>query len=159
MKNYSVISSLLFIFVLLSGCGDKQAGPVDVKWDRDACDRCQMMLSDRKFSAQVRVFPKNKRSKVFRFDDVGCASLWLAAKQQQTWQADEKTEIWVTDVNSGKWINAKTAWYIKEQITPMNYGLGAVATEQKGAINFIQARQHIDEVEKKLNIHGGNFKH
>jgi len=159
MKNYLIVFSIFFIAVILTGCGDKQTGPADIKWDRDACDRCQMMLSDRNFSAQIRVFPKDKRSKVFRFDDVGCASLWLDSPKQQQWQTDNKTEFWVTDMSTGKWINAKTAWYIKDQLTPMNYGLGAISSKQEAALDFKQAKKHIIEVEKKLNIHGGNFKH
>jgi len=159
ISNIFQCITLLVISIILSSCGDKQTGPVDVKWDRDACDRCQMMLSDRKFSAQIRVFPQGKRSKVFRFDDIGCASLWLQSKQQQQWQADEKTQIWVTDMKTGQWINAKTAWYIKDQISPMNYGLGAIPSQQADALNFEQAQTHIINIEKKLNIHGGNFNH
>ena len=151
---------IVFITILfLSACGDKQTGPADIKWDRDACDRCQMMLSDRNFSAQIRVFPEGERSKVFQFDDIGCASLWLDAAQQQTWKADSKTQIWVTDYTSGEWIDAQKAWYVKEQITPMNYGLGAVMSNQANTLDFEQAKVHIQEVEKKLNIHGGNFTH
>ncbi len=149
---------ILLTFVL-SSCSEKQTGPADVKWDRDACDRCQMMLSDRNFSAQIRVFPEGKRSKVFQFDDVGCATLWLGAPAQEKWQANIKTQIWVTNYKTGKWIDAKTAWYVKDQITPMNYGLGAVVAKQVDALDFEQAKVHIDEVEKKLNIHGGNLSH
>jgi copper chaperone NosL len=159
MKNFFITFIFIFMLFILSGCGDKQTGPINIKWDRDACDRCQMMLSDRNFSAQIRVFPKDKRSRIFRFDDVGCASLWLASPQQQQWQGDKKTEFWVTDVKTGEWINAKIAWYIKDQHTPMNYGLGAVSSKQENALDFEQAKIHIINVENKLNIHGGNFKH
>ncbi len=156
---------LLTIFVVaLFSCGEQKTGPVDVKWDRDVCNRCQMMLSDRKFSAQIRVFPEGKRSKVFRFDDVGCASLWLNAKDQQTWEADNNTEFWVTDMNTGEWINARTAWYIEDLTTPMNYGLGAISpspnsVKKENTLDYEKARKHILDVEQKLNIHGGNFTH
>ncbi len=150
---------ILFIVLslfLLSACGDKQTGVVEVKWDRDACKRCQMMLSDRDFSAQIRIFPQGKRSKVYKFDDLGCAVLWLAA---QDFKDDPKNKIWVNDYKTKKWIDAKTAWYVTGLTTPMNYGLGAQVDKTVGALNFTQAVQHINEVEKKLNIHGGNFEH
>jgi nitrous oxide reductase accessory protein NosL len=147
-----------FVFVLiLSACGDSnKTGPVDTKWDRDACERCQMMLSDRNFSAQVRVFPKNKRSKVYKFDDLGCAVLWL---DQKEWKDDPQTEIWVNDYKTRKWIDARKAWYIKDEISPMGYGLGAQSDKTAGALDFTQAKVHIKDVEEKLNIHGGNLEH
>lgn len=149
-----VISSILFF---LAGCGNNnQTGPVEVKWDRNACHRCQMMLSDRNFSAQVRVFPKAKRSKVYKFDDMGCAVLWL---EQQAYKDDPKTEIWVNDYKTKQWLDAKKAWFVKGEISPMGYGLGAEKEKTEGALNFNQAVKHIEDVEKKLNIHGGNLEH
>ncbi len=153
LLSFFVISIILF----LSSCGnDKQTGAAEVKWDRDACERCQMMLSDRDFSAQVRVFPEGKRSKVFKFDDLGCAVLWLST---QSYKDDLKTEVWVNNYKTNEWINAKQAWFVKGQTTPMNYGLGAQPEKTEGALNYEQAIQHINEVEKKLNIHGGNLAH
>ena len=74
-------ASLLLITAtaLLVGCsGDPGTGPVEVKWDRDVCVRCNMVLSDREHSAQVRYTPTDGgRSQVRKFDDLGCAVLWL----------------------------------------------------------------------------------
>lgn len=162
---------IFFLFTLLAACGnDKQTGPVDVKWDRDSCQRCQMMLSERNFSAQIRVFPPGKRSKVFKFDDIGCAVLWLSKEglskeglnkegPAQSYNNDPKTEIWVNDYKTKKWINAKQAWFVKGVITPMGYGLGAQSEKVEGAMNYDEAVKHIYLVEKKLNIHGGNLEH
>lgn len=158
LLNRKTVTVLLFILVLfISACsGDKQTGAVDVKWDRDSCERCQMMLSERNFSAQVRVFPEGKRSRVYKFDDMGCAVLWLDA---QSYKSDPKTEIWVNNYKTNDWINAKQAWFTKGLSTPMNYGLGAQPDKVEGALNYGQAIEHINEVEKKFNIHGGNLEH
>jgi nitrous oxide reductase accessory protein NosL len=142
--------------LLLSGCGEDQTGAANVKWDRDVCERCQMMLSDRDFSAQIRTFPEGKRSRVYKFDDLGCAVLWLDTKE---FKNDPKIQIWVNDYKSKNWIDAKKAWYVKDLTTPMNYGLGAQVDKIDGALNYEQAVIHIYEVEEKLNIHGGNFEH
>ena len=150
---------LLFLTSLtlsLSGCGEEQTGAAEVKWDRDVCERCQMMLSDRNFSAQIRIFPEGKRSRVYKFDDLGCAVLWLATKE---FKNDPKTQIWVNSYKTNEWINAQQAWYIKEQTTPMNYGLGAQPEKSDGALNYEQAVIHINKVEEKFNIHGGNLEH
>ncbi len=153
---------LISIFaIILSACGnEKQTGAVDTKWDRDVCERCMMMLSDRNFSAQVRVFPAGKRSKVYKFDDLGCAVLWLnKVEKQAVYRDNPKTEIWVNDYKSKEWIDAKKAWYIKDEISPMGYGLGAQLDKADGALNYEQAVEHIYVVEEKLNIHGGNLDH
>ena len=145
-------SWLLGALVLLAACsGDPGTGPKQTKWDRDACERCRMVLSDRHFSAQVRVFPEGKRSKVFFFDDIGCASLWL---DEQPWKDDPKTEIWVTDYRSGQWIDARTATYVKEQITPMEYGLGAQREPAPGGLDFEQAKRHVVHVEERFTARG-----
>jgi hypothetical protein len=115
-----------------------------------------MMLSDRDFSAQIRTFPEGKRSRVYKFDDFGCAVLWLDTKE---FKNDPKIQIWVNDYKSKNWIDAKKAWYVKDLTTPMNYGLGAQLENTDGALNYEQAVIHIYEVEEKLNIHGGNFEH
>jgi len=146
----------LSIIALLSGCGDEQTGAAEVKWDRDACERCQMMLSDRDFSAQVRTFPEGKRSRVYKFDDLGCAVLWLDTKE---FKNDPKTQIWVNDYKTKIWIDAQKAWYVKDLTTPMNYGLGAQVDKVEGALDYKQAVKHIYVVEEKFNIHGGNLEH
>ncbi|WP_198264462.1 nitrous oxide reductase accessory protein NosL [sulfur-oxidizing endosymbiont of Gigantopelta aegis] len=162
MWNSLLLVILLSMAIFLTACSEsKQTGVVEVKWDRDACDRCQMMLSERNFAAQIRVFPEGKRSKVYKFDDMGCAVLWLQSDdaQAQKYLADPKTEIWVNDYQTKDWLNAKSAWFIKVPASPMNYGLGALANKRDDAMNYNKAVLHIKEVEQKLNIHGGNLSH
>ncbi|MBL3591147.1 MAG: hypothetical protein JMN24_15340 [gamma proteobacterium endosymbiont of Lamellibrachia anaximandri] len=149
-RSYSLLVGLAIL--LLTACsGDPGTGPKEVKWDRVACERCRMVLSDRHYSAQIRYFPEGKRSKVVGFDDIGCATLWL---DTQAWKDDPKTEIWVTDFRTGDWIDARTATYVKEKITPMEYGLGAQSDPAPEGLNFAQAKLHVIEVEKRFSIHG-----
>ena len=94
------------ILILLAACsGDPKSGPVEVKWDRDVCQRCNMVLSDRFHAAQIRHTPPNEASQVRLFDDLGCALLWL---DQQPGNAGAKVEIWVTDHRNGEWIEARS---------------------------------------------------
>ena len=144
------ITGCLLAFVACSG--DSGSGPKPVKWDRDACERCRMVLSDRFHSAQIRYFPPGKkRSVVAMFDDIGCATLWLAT---QPWESDPKTEIWVTDHRTGEWIDARQATYVKGNLTPMEFGLGAQSEPAPGGLDFTQAKQHIIQVEERFNVHG-----
>jgi len=150
LKRFPPLFALL---LALTACGgDPGTGPVDVKWDRDACERCRMVLSDHRHSAEIRYFPEGKtRSAVAKFDDIGCASLWL---DQQTFKDDPRIEIWVTDHRTGMWIDARSATYVQGNITPMEYGLGAQTDPVEGGMNFDQARAHFAQVEERFNIHG-----
>ena len=141
-----------FSIMLLAAC-DKapQTGPVDVRFDRDTCTHCRMVLSDPRFAAEVRYFPAGKRSKVAKFDDVGCAVIWL---EKQPFADDPKTEIWVADHRSQQWIDARTATYVPMKTTPMEYGLGAQSDPAPNGVDFAQAKVKINEVEKRFNAHG-----
>jgi len=143
--------------LLLAACGgDPGTGPVEVKWDRVTCERCRMVLSDRHHSAQVREKRSDGRSRVAFFDDIGCAVIWL---EDQPWRDDPGTEVWVNDWRTGDWIDARAAHYLTGQETPMQYGLGAQSESIAGALDFDQARAHIQRIEQRFNIHGGNLDH
>ncbi len=138
--------------MVLSACSNEpESGPDEVRWDRDACKRCRMVLSDKHYAAQIRYFPEGKRSKVVKFDDIGCATIWLEDKQ---WKNHPKTEIWVADHHSGDWIDAVTAIYVHTKTSPMEYALGAQTDADEQGLTFEQAKLHIEEVEKKFNVHG-----
>lgn len=153
MHKVSLICLLSVILGLLTACGKEQTtGAVEVRWDREICARCAMAVSDRKFSAQVRGGRTDKPSKVYKFDDLGCAVIWL---DKQNWRDDERTEVWVTDHEDGQWIDARSAWYVKLQGTPMDYGLGAQLSKTGDALSYAEASKHIYTVEEKFHIHGG----
>ena len=150
-RSYYFLFFATVALVLPACSGELETGPVDVKWDQDNCERCRMMLSDRNFSAQIRYFPEGKRSKAVKFDDIGCAVLWL---KDQPWKDDPKTQVWVTDHREGVWIDARKATYIRKNNSPMGYDLGAQAEADSDGLNFDQAIGHIELVENKFNTHG-----
>jgi len=153
--RYWPILALVSVALLsLGGCGDPGTGPVDVKWDRVICERCRMVLSDRNHSAQVRVQVPDGRSRVYFFDDIGCAVIWL---EDKAWRDGPATEIWVTDWRSGEWIDARTATWITGRVTPMEYGLGAQSEPAADGLDYAQAKEHIFEVERRFNVHGGQL--
>ena len=130
--------SLLLIFLLLTACSnDKATGPEEVKWDREACERCQMLISDRFHVTEIR---GGENHQIHKFDDMGGAVLWL---QEQPWKDNADTEIWVVDHHSGLWLNAKKAWYVEAEQTPMNYGFSAEAQKTKDALSFEEMRASI----------------
>lgn len=126
----------LSCFALLTSCSNN-SGPIDIHWDRDTCERCQMVLSDKHFATQIQGGPQEK---VYLFDDLGCAMNWL---QDQPWRTDTATKIWVTDYRHGQWLDARHAYYVTGQHTPMNYGLGAMAAPITGSLTFSQATTQV----------------
>ncbi|TRZ94445.1 MAG: hypothetical protein D4R84_08675 [Rhodocyclaceae bacterium] len=131
---------------MLSACGRSGTWPEgmdEIKWDRDTCTRCSMVISDRRFAAQMRGGDKNA---VFKFDDIGCAVVWIRDKQKDySWLAEAATRFWVADVSSAgdKWLEARKAHYAGGKASPMGYNYGAVAYAEAGAFDFEEMRQHV----------------
>jgi len=134
---------------LQTGCEERSKTDVaKVHWDRDMCARCVMVVSDRQNSVQVR---EPKTGKSYMFDDLGCMVLWFKENNIK-WQ--NQAVIWVTDVKTGEWIDAKKAFYDSQNITPMAYGFSAHKKEDlvqgKEMINFEEVAKMVLNKEKEL---------
>ena len=102
------------------GCERKiDLNPHEVHWDRDMCIRCKMVVSERMYAAQTT---DPNTGKTYYFDDIGCTILWFVEDEIE-WA--DKAKIWVTDVKTGEWIDAKVAKWGTMSITPMAFGFGA----------------------------------
>jgi len=142
--RFLILGILVFSF---SACEKKSTTDVaEVHWDRDMCARCVMVVSDRQNTTQVR---NPKTGKTYMFDDIGCMALWF---KEENIEWKDKAIVWITDVNTGKWINARTAFYDTENITPMAYGFSAHKT--KDTIKDGQEIVDYDEVIKRVLIIG-----
>ena len=130
----------------LSGCSKSgwPEGMVEIKWDRDTCPRCSMVISDRRFAAELRGGPKDT---AIKFDDIGCMTFWIRDKlKDMPWLADATTRMWVADSTSkGKevtWLDPRKAQFITKT-SPMGYNFGAVTYPQMGSMDFESMRQHV----------------
>jgi len=112
----------------------------EMHWDRDKCDRCKMVISARNHAVQVI---NEKDGKAYKFDDIGCAILWF---KEESIEWKDKAKIWITDIKTSKWIDAKTAFYSTLNVTPMAYGFGA--NEKK---EYIQAGLEIIDFNEMSN--------
>jgi nitrous oxide reductase accessory protein NosL len=146
------VVKLLFISLLLlgiNGCEKKKITTAlhEVHWDRDMCERCKMVTSDRHHAVQV-INPKDGKS--YMFDDIGCALLWFDDEKIQ-WKDEAK--IWITDVDTKEWIDARTAYYDADNITPMAYGFAAHASKEhlKNPIVYKALFKKVLEIEQKNN--------
>jgi nitrous oxide reductase accessory protein NosL len=132
---------------LLAACGEDTRGWPEgmrpIHWDRDACGRCKMIISDRRFAAQVRGGPKDES---FSFDDIGCAMSWCDDKHKLfPWLNDPATRFWVADAaNPGtRWLDARQAHYVAGPRSPMGYDLAAQAMPGPGSLAYAAAAQQV----------------
>lgn len=143
MKYFKIIVYIFLSTLTFLGCDGKvNLEAKKVHWDRDMCERCRMVLSDRKFSAQV-LHPDSGRK--YLFDDIGCVILWF---QEEKIDWSKRAIIWVNDAKTGAWVDARKAFYDVENITPMAYGFGAHAHKE----DIAQGQEIIDfdEVTKRV---------
>ncbi len=139
---------LLFVFL---GCEKKISTELHpVHWDRDMCERCKMVVSDRKHTVQMI---HTATGKSYMFDDIGCLALWVE-EEKIAWFS--KAKIWITDVDTAQWIDAREALYDAGHITPMAYGFSAHKNkteikEKNRYIPFEEVYQLILKIEAKKN--------
>ena len=147
----------IFFFSLLlvsgfSGCEKKQISTElhEVHWDRDMCERCKMVTSDRHHTVQV-INPET--GKYYMFDDIGCAVLWFD-EEKVAWK--DQAKVWITDIDTGKWIDARNAFYDAGNVTPMAYGFAAhmkkeSIKEGKEIFPYNALSEHMKMIEEKNN--------
>lgn len=128
--------------LLLACAREPEAGPGEVRWDRDTCERCRMTIGDRRFAAQVRTAHDHR---LHEFDDLGCALLWMHENRRGD---DGRDEIWVRDHQGKGWIDARTARFAGGHQTPMGYGF-AVEGGQPQSIDLDDVREQVRERERE----------
>jgi nitrous oxide reductase accessory protein NosL len=133
----------LAIVAIQTGCQEHSKTDVaEVHWDRDMCERCVMVVSDRQNTVQVR---EPKTGKSYMFDDLGCMVLWFK-ENNITWE--NQATIWITDLNTGEWIDAREAFYDTKNVTPMAYGFSA--HKDRASIKKGEEVIDFDEVTKRV---------
>ena len=143
------LGSLLLtpLVTTLSACGrgNWPADMVEIKWDRDTCARCSMVIADRRFACQLRGGPEHT---VFKFDDPGCLAFWLREKADKyPWMEEAVTHIWIADFASKnrdemKWLAPERARFITRS-SPMGYNFAAVSMSMPGSLDFTEMRQQV----------------
>lgn len=140
MKFFRVfLLSLSFLFL---GCQEQKVDEAtQLHWDRDMCDRCVMVISDRKNALQLRD-PQTK--KLYKFDDIGCMALWF---KEEKISYKDSVKIWITDAKSGEWIDARAAYYTTQNTTPMAFGYSAYKSKEAlGDVEILTYEQVIEKI-------------
>jgi nitrous oxide reductase accessory protein NosL len=130
MKKFSFLF-LIFIGAFFIACDSKvDMTAKEVKFDREVCERCKMIISDRNYAVQIVNKADGKR---YYFDDIGCTVNWFK-EGSISWAND--AIIYVTDAKTGKWIDARKAFWTYGAVTPMNFGFSAFETKQDNKENY-----------------------
>lgn len=121
------------LLALLSACKD-DSGPVPIKFGREACEMCGMIISDPRYVTEVRGGPENR---IKKFDDMGDAVTWL---EKKGWGLDATKEFWAMNSEDGKsWLDARQSYFVHGD-TPMNYGFAAIPDHREGSLTFDEMR-------------------
>ncbi len=133
----------LALMPLLWGCEKKDPlAPQEIHWDRDMCARCRMVISEKNYAAQVI----NKQTKeAYKFDDIGCVPLWF---KEENIEWKDSAIIYVADTKTKAWLDARTAFYTTDNVTPMAYGFAAYASKENikkdsEVINFAELTKRV----------------
>ncbi len=148
MKRVSVSYLLILLGLIFGGSGCQERDPQalqEVHWDRDMCMRCKMVVSERHHAVQVINIDTGRS---YMFDDIGCVILWFD-DEKTPWAS--RAKIWITDVQTGEWIDARNAYYSSGTLTPMAYGFSAHKQKLPHTVSFQEMSQQIFIIEEKNN--------
>ncbi len=143
IKPFLIIAIIVAIIVIVFGSlaqkeqmitvatGNFKQQPLPLKLHHLQDPQCTMIVENKKYSAQVTA----KDGKTWFFDDIGCLVLWTENKN-----FDIPPLYWVHTIDSDKWIDAKEAFYSRDEATPMHYGFGAHEYNKGNYVTFKEMR-------------------
>jgi hypothetical protein len=138
-RNFPVRYVAVFVALgALSACRlEPASGPVDIDWGQERDARCNMMVDNPRFAAEVR----DAGGKVWKFDDIGCAVIWM--EQRGLAPDTPGIEVWVKDYETGEWLDARRVRYVQGVKSPMRYQFGATGKEPGESIAYGEMRRRI----------------
>jgi copper chaperone NosL len=120
----------------LAAC-TKDDEPVDPVWGKEPCAHCKMLVSDKRFAAQLVTAEGDRH----HFDDVGCMVLWMGEHKAAP------KRFWARDAQTGQWLDARSARYASGARTPMDYGFEARA---EGGVAWDEVRAAVAKKEREV---------
>lgn len=122
------IVATILAMSLLIGCDSRATGPVAIAPD-DACAFCRMLISDRRFAAEML----DSDGTVYKFDDIACMLRFAQAHGKNAPSA----HFYVSNfAHSGEWLDVSRAYFVKLQFSsssPMASGLIAFGSTSDAA--------------------------
>lgn len=123
MKLLSTLFVILFVLPVLVSCG---GGPQPIKFGKDACDNCRMIISDPRFGAEMVTV----KGKAYKFDDINC--FWKFKKSKEINDAELTFQLVIDYNKPGALIDAANACILQSDAikSPMASKLAAFGQEK-----------------------------
>jgi copper chaperone NosL len=117
------------VVVLVAGladCGGGELEPAELVLNEEACSHCRMAVSQKRFAAQAVA----RSGRTDFFDDIGCLAKWAPEHAPIG-----TTAVFVVDYETGVWLDARKAHYVRSDglDTPMASGLVAFGAKERAA--------------------------
>lgn len=122
-KSMDIAAVILLGILSISGFTGCSNDPVPIKYGRDSCTRCKMMIVDQRFGTEIMT----KKGKALYFDSIECL---LRYYQSPSFDKPTAANILITDASApGKLIPAELAYYLKSDNYPSPMGENLSAFE------------------------------
>ncbi len=114
------------MLLMLIACFEP-AGPAEIAFGSESCSFCRMVISDKRFPAQIVRLGEDPRS----FDDLDCL-----ARHVREHPLPQEAHVFVTDYKNSTWIPAPGADFFRcpGMASPMSSGL--IASAKAGTPTF-----------------------
>lgn len=127
MKRHRWAGLVIAVAVVATACGTADAsGPPEIRYGRDICVECNMIISEQRFAAAYRLADGTAK----KFDDVGDMVIHLDRT------GDEPTDTWVHDFNTEEWVEATAAYFVptRSVASPMGHSILSFADESEAHV-------------------------
>lgn len=137
LKRRDVLA-LMAMTPLVYACTPQSEGPEEIRWGRETCEICGMIISEAAYGTEIRGGPDRK---LVKFDDIGDAVHWL---ERQAWKDNSDIEFWVMNSENGtEWLDARMVSYRTGVVSPMDYGFAAVKQPEPGTVLFSEMKKAV----------------
>ncbi len=117
MRYLIRIQNIWLVPMLLIASCSRDPQSIDI--GHDACAQCKMIISDRRFGAELIT----TKGKIYKFDSIECLANYVQNKE-----TSDHHDLWVINYNKPeRWIDATKATYLQSEkiSSPMGKNLSA----------------------------------
>lgn len=139
MRNLIIV--LIFGFLIVACNTKPEFKPRPIDHENDLCAKCLMKIGEDHYVVQTM----NKNGDVKFFDDFGCFAKYNQGVLWERFSQGEKPKTWITDAETGEWLEIEKAFFRYGDKSPMNFGFGAMKQQNEGFMSFEAAMKHFKD--------------